>query len=439
MNRKLEFEYSEIQEDVMFNWPEGIRYKIWRKGRRSGGTKGPANGICETMTTNPGISVLWGDTIVDNIKKYVERYVEPCLKKNKIKYTWYSQEKKLLIGDSFCDFRSSDNPETWEGFGYDLIFLNEAGIILKTPGLYTRSVLPMLIDNPKSRLIAAGVPKGKKLKTGEEHLFYTLYKRALENPDKYMTYITSTYDSPFIDLESARQLEEEMFSLGGASLVAQEIYGEFVDRKATDPFVIHYNEARHLAPVELDINKQLFLSIDFNLRPFGLIAAHIWRDSKGWHYHRVDEMKIQQGSIPAMIDEIKLRYYPWIPTMKLTGDAMGKRGDLSQRDNSSYYMQLETGLGLSRSQLVIPANPTHENSKEDVNYVFYYHPDNKINPAKCSGLIFDIENVEVDAEGKILKHNRKVESQRADLMDCERYMINAFLPDFIKAHRKGKQ
>lgn len=434
MTKALRFKYWAVQEDLFFNWPQGIRFKIWRKGRRVGATKGAANAIIELMVTT-SIAVLWGDTVNANIQKYWERYFEPVLKANSIEYKWSTDQKKLIIGNSYCDFRSEDNPQNWEGFGYNIIFLNEAGIILENSALYTTSVLPMLADNPDSKLIAAGVPKGKKLKNGQEHLFYTLDRRAEQNPSQYMRYHTSSYDSPFPDKPTLRQLEEEIYAMGGNDLVRQEIYGEFIDKSVKSPFIFHFNRTKHVAPVRLDPSKRLYLSLDFNLIPAGGIAYHQWQDEKGFHDHTVDEFKIMNGSIDAMIDEIRMRYYPWLGTMTITGDKMGDKGEFQTRDNASNYTQIKRALNLRDSQIQTPANPTHENSRNQCNYVLYHHPDCKISD-KCEGLIYDMENVEIDNTGKIIKLNRNVQAQQADLLDCFRYKVNTHNNDWIKLHQK---
>lgn len=436
--KQLNLSYSDFQESAFFHWPTGIKYKTWKKGRRVGATRGASTSFIEKLHT-PNSKLLWGDTVLGNIQKYFERYFEPTLKENNVKYKWSTQEKKLVIGSSYCDFRSSDQPENWEGFGYQFIFLNEAGIILKNKDLYLKSVMPMLLDFKDSKLLAAGVPKGKRIKTGENHLFYDLHQRALSEPDKYLTLTTTSYDSPFLDEADVKALESEMYAIGGMPLVQQEIYGEFVDGIKGNIFIIHFDKEKHVShEAKLDIGKQLFLSIDFNLTPFGLTASHIWEDRDGHHFHIVDEMQINNGSIPEMIDAIKSRYYPWLQMLVITGDHQGTKGELSQRDNASYYQQIRRGLNLSQSQIKTPSNPTHENSRADCNYVFARHPDIKINP-KCTNTIFDIENVEVDNYGSIIKKNRTIKAQQADLIDTVRYKVNTFLKDWIKYHQKINQ
>jgi len=202
-----------------------------------------------------------------------------------------------------------------------------------------------------------------------------------------------------------------------------------------NPFAYHFDINKHIGQAELQ-NKPLYLSIDFNLNPFGIIAAHIWNDKDGYHCHIVDEIEIYKGSIPAMIDEIKLRYGHYLHNCWLTGDAMGKRGDLSQRDNANYYLQLQRGLNLHPRQLKVLSNPTHENSRADVNYILKHFPDFKISE-KCKQTIFDMRNVQCDAFGSIIKRNRTDLAQHSDQLDCCRYLINAFLFDWKKNHQKG--
>ena len=109
---KVSLTFSDWQEDVFFNWQTGIRFKIIPKGRRVGGTKGAAN-ACIDYCVQGDFSILWGDTINSNIDRYFERYFLPELKKNNIDFEYSKQDKKLKIGTSFIDFRSSDRPENW--------------------------------------------------------------------------------------------------------------------------------------------------------------------------------------------------------------------------------------------------------------------------------------------------------------------------------------
>ncbi len=184
--------------DIFFN--DVRKFNIIPKGKRLGLTRGAAQAVIEKALE--GITpILWGDTVNGNIDRYYEGYFLPVLKQlDKSMYKWNQQRKQLKILDSVIDFRSADIPENWEGFSYEFIILNEAGIILKNDYLYDNAVLPMLIDNPKSCLVASGVPKGKVTKKGLPHKFYTLYETAQSDTNgKYKALHYTSYDNPFIE------------------------------------------------------------------------------------------------------------------------------------------------------------------------------------------------------------------------------------------------
>ncbi|MCB0473245.1 MAG: hypothetical protein KDC56_09335, partial [Flavobacteriaceae bacterium] len=231
MKLNISLQYTENQNDFLFTHKPGARFIIIPAGRRFGKTKGCSNATIEWMIE--GQKILWGDTISTNIDRYVDRYWKPELIRSGIDYE-YSQQKKVLSLSGFpgyIDFRSADRPENWEGFGYDKIILNEAGIILKNEYLFTNAVLPMLMDNPKSELYAVGTPKGMTKKDGKEHRFFSMYKRAVSNDPLYQLFQYSSYDNPFLSKDDIKALEDEI-TLMNPAMVRQEIYGEFVDGAA---------------------------------------------------------------------------------------------------------------------------------------------------------------------------------------------------------------
>lgn len=229
---RLNLKYTENQIKFLFNHKKTARFIIVPCGRRWGKTKGAANGAIEFLLE--GKKILWGDTISGNIDRYLDRYFKPELLNSNIPFNWSSQKKVLSTGVSngYIDFRSADRPENWEGFGYDIIILNEAGIILKNDYLYTNAVLPMLMDSPGSKLFAIGTPKGKETKEGKEHRYYSLYKRALDGKDEsFDLYQYSSYDNPFLSKDDIAELEKEMM-LMNPQMVQQEIYAQFVEGAA---------------------------------------------------------------------------------------------------------------------------------------------------------------------------------------------------------------
>jgi len=240
------------------------------------------------------------------------------------------------------------------------------------------------------------------------------------------------FDNPHIDplyLESLKLLPPIQYR--------RFVIGDWeINDEVENAFATQFNVELHVSKdCQLLQDKQLYISMDFNLVPYCAIVAHIWRDTKGDHLHIIDEIEIKKGSIIKMCEEIKTKYFTHLPTCIITGDAMGNRGEISQRDNASLYEQIKRELRLADSQLRVPANPTHENSRADVNYVLYHHTDIQISESNCKQLIFDLQNVEIDGEGKIKKAKRKVVAQRADHIDCFRYLINTHFKKWILSHQ----
>lgn len=207
-------------------------------------------------------------------------------------------------------------------------------------------------------------------------------------------------------------------------------------REVLNPFAVQWDDIKHLTERnDYHYTKNLIISVDFNLTPFCVTFWHYWIDKEGEHVQMFDEGEIEQGSIPAMIEFIKARYEVSLPTAVITGDAMGKRKELSQKDNASNFKQLIRGLGMRESQLHVTYNPSHKKSKADVNYVLMNHPDFRINE-KCFGTINDMRNVQVDATGEIMKGDRKDLNQRADFLDTVRYFVHNMMRKWIDRHQK---
>ena len=432
--KEIEIEYISYQIDAFFPSGEKARkFTVIPKGRRVGITHGAAHAYIDKMLEGQG-PVLWVDTIHANIDRYFERYFYPCLKKNKIEYHFDKKNKQLTINGQFMDFRSADKPENIEGFGYKEIFLNEAGIILNNDYLYTNAILPMLLDFPDSKLIAAGVPKGKANKKGGEHRFYALYREALKNPNKYRIIQLTSYHNPLLKPEDIAELEADI-ALMDAKMVRQEVYGEFVEATSANPFASQFNPDHHEAKVKYNPSFPVHFSIDFNYDPFGLLAFQMYQDREGEHCYIIDELSISGGTIEKMANQIRSKYGASLHLSTFTGDYGGTHKRIGQTDNKSLFALLKDELRLSKSQFKLTPNPTHKTSRSDCNYFLMNFPDFKINPEMCVGLCRVMRIVQVDAMGKIIKRNRNDVSQLSDLLDCYRYIVNTHYKEWIKRHQ----
>lgn len=425
---KLHLKYTQPQLDIFF--PEHpARHTIIPKGRRFGATHGAAHACIEWAME--GMPILWGDTINGNISRYVERYFLPALKANGIAPDWNDQKKVLKVGKGWVDFRSADRPENWEGFGYRKIILNEAGIILADPYLYTNAVRPMMLDYPDSELFALGVPKGKRLRGGAEHPFWTMQQRVGSEGYRGKTY--TSYDNPLLREDDIKALEADMASMDPQQ-IRQEIYGEFIERAAGNPFAFAFDREKHVRSATRRPHDLHYFGIDFNVEPFTAIASHIWQDGQGYHFHTFAEVALKEASVRAMAAWIESTC-PHLHLVRITGD----RGGMSRAIGSSgairLFDELRKELRISPNAFTVPPNPPHIKSREDSNYVLANHPDVAVDPV-CSNLIGDLQLVEVDEEGKILKSDRSKATQRADFLDDWRYTVNSYLGPWIQQHRR---
>jgi len=226
----LDLPYTQPQIEIFYEHSE--RFKTIPKGRRFGATNGAAHFCIEKLIE--GKKILWVDTIQSNLDKYVNRYFIYGLKQiKKPLWSYSSQRKELKICDGILDLRSAEKPENIEGFGYDIIIMNEAGIILKGQkgrNLWYNSVYPMTLDY-KADVYFLGTPKGKKPKKDEKPARCSLYSEFIDKgrgPNKHKDWITlqySSYDNPLLDPADIKELEDDVPFV----VRRQEIYGDCLD------------------------------------------------------------------------------------------------------------------------------------------------------------------------------------------------------------------
>jgi hypothetical protein len=430
---KLHLKYTEPQLDIFFpDKPE--RHTVIPKGRRFGATHGAANACIEWGIE--GMPMLWGDTIFGNIKRYWDRYFKPSLHANGMEDNFNERTQVAKIGSGFIDFRSADRPENWEGFGYRKIILNEAGIILQDPYLYTNAVRPMMLDFPDSELFALGVPKGKKLKNGDNHPFYDMHLKVGTPGYRGKTY--TSYDNPLIRREDVDNLIADM--AGDPEQVKQEIFGEFIDRIAGTPFAYAFDPQRHVGRAQRRPGDVVYFSIDFNVEPFTATASHIWQDAQGHHFHTFAEAALKDASIRSMAEWMRA-ICPLSQNIKITGDRGGMSRGISTQGPMRLFDMLQKELRVSPNNFLVPPNPTHIQSREDCNFVLTAHPDCIIDTT-CTRLISDMRTVEVEQTGtsvKIKKADRSKASQQADALDCWRYVIGTYLRNWIQQQRQQRR
>lgn len=283
------------------------RYIIVPKGRRFGITRGAANNYIKMGLKGEFKQGLWGDVVNSNIEKYIQRYFVPHLKKLPANlWKWSKDPHTVYIKDSYIDFRSAERPESWEGFGYDYMFLNEAGIILKSQYLWENAIKPMLWDTDCKSVIG-GTPKGG----GGE--FQKLYQRGIDasQPD-YKSFRFTPFDNPYIDHQRIRDDMKDMSELS----IKQEIYAEFLE----DAGVVFrgVSEAAILDPREPENDHLYVMGVDLaKVQDFTVITVYDRKDN-----HQVFQWRFNQLEYDTVRTRIKMvsdRYHKALVHLDSTG------------------------------------------------------------------------------------------------------------------------
>lgn len=245
-----------------------------------------------------------------------------------------------------------------------------------------------------------------------------------ELPESWAYIQAKITDNPFLPDSYLQGLKENMMPIDYQRFVE----GDWEVIEVENQFANHFSE-HHIKPCYHKPEQQLIISMDFNIEPFAFIYAHVWQDREGWHCHIFMEETIEKGSIHNAVENIRSKFYENLWNCIITGDYNGNKREISQNDHASNFEQVRRELGLSARQIQTSPNPKHINSRNDLNYVLY-HANGKANDIdfridpRCENTIRDLRFVEADGQGNIVKSNRKHEHERADHMDCVRYLIN---------------
>lgn len=425
----INLRYSQKQIELFFPEDHYPKYNVVPKGRRGGLTKGAANAFIEYGLSEdlwflpPGeIMILWIDVTQANLQKYYERYFYPELMKlDSSLWNYRQQEKILKVGRATIDFKSAEIPANIEGGGYHIIFVNEAGHVLRDDYLYTNTILPMLIDFPNSKFIAAGTPRGRIGKEGI-HKFYEMYLKAQEDKERYRIVKFTGFDNPFISRE---ELEEALGQFDDVNR-QQEIYGEFVhvtDKK----FLYAFNEDKHVIPdFKPNPHLPIICSFDFNKDP---MTCLIGQQVDIHTCYAFDDIEISNGSTPEICEVIKGKYSRWFNNnlIDITGDSTGRNRSALTRGNLNHYRIIKDELCMDdRNLLVRRSNMALKDSRILCNSVLQNAK--LFITEQCRRTINDMHAASVDDEGDLIK------SQTIGLhhFDTFRYLIGAVYPDFIR-------
>lgn len=218
--------HSEGQKKA-FN--DKTRYVVIPAGRRYGKTQGALMRLGRNCLRSE-MRALWVDTVQKNIDKYINEILLPFLEPVKELYHWNKQAKVITFKTgSVIHFGSAERPENLEGFAYNEIYLNEAGLILKGgrgEELWYNTLQPMAMDY-KAQVLFIGTPKGLGL-------FRQFFDKG-NDPDEpnWVTHHYTSYDNPYIDDAEIDAIVADM----PPSVVQQEIYAQFMETDDGAPII----------------------------------------------------------------------------------------------------------------------------------------------------------------------------------------------------------
>ena len=312
----------------------------------------------------------------------------------------------MVTNENIIFFKSAENVASIEGDSFHKIFVNEAGFLLKTKELYNNSLLPMITDT-QGQIIINGTPRG-----GKGTLYEELYYEACKlNNNQMKGYKVYPHQNPYIPKHELKLMYERMKK--NPNDLKQEFLGEFVSH-AGYQFYYNFNRERHVSDIAIyDPKLPIYISFDFNIDQQATLIFQI-NDKDEWYC--IDEIINKGGDIQESCDIIKNRHNVHLIRYVYGDVSGGHRTGLMK--NVTYWTLIQHHLGLNEVQIKLPTvNPRILDSRENINW-FLKTKRFIINP-KCSRLINDLEMVQSDQNGFILKNNPDL----THFSDALRYIV----------------
>lgn len=269
----------------------------------------------------------------------------------------------------------------------------------------------------------------------DEKSFTRTYQVSIAGVDFPITYRathTTYQQNPFCSPQRKAIYED----LKHTSPYHYKIYalGEWGNRENKSPFMLTFRrdpigrlgepgyKPGHLRPTSHNPELPLHLSFDFNKNPMCCSVIQWDGDIKvDW----LEVIKIPNSTIWQMCDLIKLKYPDDLYIVCGDSTGVNASGVVKEQDFDSYHKVLKHQLNLNSGQFQFCTNPKIQKNQVLMNYVFQ-HLDISINEDTCQPLIYDLENAEMQADGKLNKADRDEVSQQLDPLDTARYFFNRY-------------
>ena len=206
------------------------------------------------------------------------------------------------------------------------------------------------------------------------------------------------------------------------------VLGEWGIDNKEGKFCFSFDSKSQIKKTAHDPERITWATFDFNVNPMTCTIAQIFPEIQT--VRALECIKLANSDIYEMCDRLLAAYPTALWTV--TGDASGNNRSIMARDEMTAYKVIASKLRLMNSQIkVASVNPPLAENKLLVNAIHKnWHIE--IDPDKCKPLIYDLQYVEVDEQGKIIKgENRNGGSSDtnqkkfSDFLDNWRYLLNA--------------
>lgn len=253
-----------------------------------------------------------------------------------------------------------------------------------------------------------------------------------ETNDKTTTLKTTYEDNVFLDDEYRDVLE--LKSKTNPNYYRIYKLGEWGKPDVQSPFMYNFNKDKHVGKCQIN-DHELRFGQDFNVDPMATVVCQMWFDKEGHHVRFVKEHGLRNKGTREMIETIKGSYTPLQLSKCLwTGDATSQKRTVEQTIKSSEHMTswrlIDDAFKLGRRLQVPRANPSVKETRDLCNMILALHPDIVFDES-LSLTINEMMYTECDESGDIKKKNRDKDEQKADFVDCVRYIFWTWMPDFI--------
>lgn len=205
------------------------------------------------------------------------------------------------------------------------------------------------------------------------------------------------------------------------------VLGEWGNEEIKSPFAFAFSRDKHAGKTLWDANLETYLSFDFNKEPLTCLVA---QKPKFNSLVGIENIFVNNLDIDELCNRIRAKYPNAL--FIITGDQTGETSTAIKK-GLTYYRLIKENLELTEGQIKLPGkNPTHQKSRLETNMILN-KCDVVFDEVSCKETINDLIVVEYDSEKKkIIKNDRSKESQRADFLDCFRYMVHTFMRDELK-------